>query len=231
MKVESWSLRILDMIRPLILFALFGLFLGGCASISSLQSARALPDGTSRTIIGGGYFTTPSASAVGGEVKFPFLEASYRRGVDEYMEVGGKFTLPSHLVIDAKYQFLDDRYLALAVGLGFGYLVASTEMKATTNQYTNNFLDIFVPFYASYDFNPILGAYLSPRYIFRAYTGSGVPNGHLAGAALGFKFGNKAGVMLESAFLKGISDAEDQFQITTAVFFGDGGFEPGVSSK
>lgn len=209
------------------LFGILGfvLLLSGCASVSTLQTARALPEGTHRTTIGGGYFTTPSSA--GANVKYPFIEGAYRVGFDSYMEIGGKITAPSHLAIDAKYQFLDDRYLALAVGLGFGYLVASTDMKATTNQYTDNFLDIFVPFYASYDLNPVISIYSSPRYIFRVFTGTNVPNGHLAGASIGVKFGNTAGIFLESSFLKGISHASDQFQITTAVFFGTAGFAPG----
>ena len=68
----------------------------GCMSYSTLQTADTLEPGEVRAGVG--------SVVVDGEAFFP--EAGARIGVVNNLDVGLKYSLPSLIVLDAKYQFL-----------------------------------------------------------------------------------------------------------------------------
>ncbi|NVB81233.1 MAG: hypothetical protein HOV81_22750, partial [Kofleriaceae bacterium] len=176
---------------------------------STLQTAKALDPGTQRILVGGGFYASPSlnedASDATGEdtsLALPYMEVGYRRGIVDKVEVGAKVTIPGTSGIDAKYQFLQSGNLALAAGLGVGYLKISSGSEGMETSTT--VFDTMVPVYASYDLAKAFAVYASPKYVLRYAssvddmneTSSGM--NHLVGATAGVRVGNKFGLFLET---------------------------------
>jgi len=121
------------------------ILLSGCASMSTMQTARTTPQGELGYSVGGGYVNTemPIEGVDTISFKAPMLEVGARYGVTDKLDVGGKLTIIGTAVADAKYQFLGDRESKVAgsAGLGVGYL--SMESGNTTS----NLYDLMVPTY------------------------------------------------------------------------------------
>ena len=202
----------------------------GCVNSSTLQTAKALDPGTQRILVGGGFYASPSlnedASAATGEdtsLALPYMELGYRRGIVDKVELGAKVTLPGTSGIDAKYQFLQAGDLALAAGLGVGYLKISSGSEGMETSTT--LFDTTVPVYASYDLAKAFAVYVSPKYVLRYaksvddmdQTASGL--NHLVGATAGVRVGNKFGLFLETGYLKSVSNDFDAFQVNGSIYF------------
>lgn len=202
----------------------------GCVNSSTLQTAKALDPGTQRILVGGGFYASPSlnedASDATGEdtsLALPYMEVGYRRGIVDKVEVGAKVTIPGTSGIDAKYQFLQSGNLALAAGLGVGYLKISSGSEGMETSTT--VFDTMVPVYASYDLAKAFAVYASPKYVLRYAssvddmneTSSGM--NHLVGATAGVRVGNKFGLFLETGYLKSVSNDFDAFQVNGSIFF------------
>jgi hypothetical protein len=122
-----------------------------------------------------------------------------------------------------KYQFLDAGKLALAAGLGVGYLklTSGSEGMATSSQ----IIDTTVPLYASYDIANALAVYTAPKYVLRyakstdetGMTSSGLD--HLVGATVGTRLGNRWGLFVETSYLKSVSSDFGAFQVNGSIFF------------
>jgi hypothetical protein len=197
---------------------------------STLQTAKALDPGSQRILVGGGYYASPSLDADASQatnsdvsLKMPYMELGYRRGIVDKVEVGAKATLPGTAGVDAKFQFLDAGKLALAAGLGTGYLKITSGAEGMETSST--IVDAIVPVYASYDVSRFFAVYSSPKYVLRYaksvdamdQTTSGV--NHLVGGTLGVRVGNKRGLFLESSYLKSVSSDFDSFQVNGSIFF------------
>jgi len=206
------------------------LLLSGCANVSTLQTARALPKGTGRFLVGFGYYHSPTADEQIGKtgsvanIEFPYVELAARLGIMEGLEAGAKLTLPGYVSVDGKYQFASLGGLAMAGGLGLSYLGLKGASTGTSSRsFDATFLDVLVPAYLSYDFADWLALYVSPKYLFRfantSTNGSGTA--HMAGTTAGVKIGDKGGVFLEGSYLKSLTaTAFHQWQVNVAVFFG-----------
>ena len=202
----------------------------GCVNSSTLQTAKALDPGSQRILVGGGYYASPSldadaSEAAGSDVslKMPYMELGYRRGIVDQVEVGAKVTLPGTAGVDAKYQFLNKGDLALAAGLGTGYLKISSGAEGM--QTSSTIVDAIVPVYASYDVSRFFAVYASPKYVLR-YTNSvdsmdkstsGM--NHLVGGTMGVRVGAHKGLFLETSYLKSVSSDFDSFQVNGSLFF------------
>jgi hypothetical protein len=202
----------------------------GCVNSSTLQTAKALDPGSQRILVGGGYYASPSldadaSSATNSDVslKMPYMELGYRRGIVDKVELGAKVTLPGTAGVDAKYQFLDAGKLALAAGVGTGYLKLTSGAEGMETSST--IVDAIVPVYASYDISKYFAVYSSPKYVLR-YTSSvdsmdkstsGM--NHLAGGTMGVRVGAKKGLFLETSYLKSLSSDFDSFQVNGSFFF------------
>ncbi len=203
----------------------------GCVNSSTLQTAKALDPGTQRILVGGGFYASPSLNADASEatgedtsLALPYMELGYRRGIVDKVELGAKVTLPGTSGIDAKYQFLQAGNLALAAGLGVGYLKISSGSEGMETSTT--LFDTMVPVYASYDLAKAFAVYMSPKYVLRyaksidevdSTSSSGM--NHLVGATAGVRVGNKFGLFLETGYLKSVSNDFDAFQVNGSVFF------------
>lgn len=177
----------------------------GCVSMSTLQTARTLePDQSQQTIGGGVYNSKIKSDTTTLESNLPYMEYSYRRGFFKNFDAGLKLTLVGAYQADVKYQLLDANNFVMSVGGGLAYM----EYKVSTNGTDTNvkYVDVILPFYMSYDFNPSFALYLSPKYILRNATGDVKGNENLIGVGVGTKIGQNKGVYLEAAVIKGKDD-------------------------
>ncbi|HSD88279.1 MAG TPA: hypothetical protein VLB44_12215 [Kofleriaceae bacterium] len=197
---------------------------------STLQTAKALDPGSQRILVGGGFYTSPSVNADASQstssdvsLAMPYMELGYRRGIVDKVELGAKVTVPGTAGIDAKYQFLQKGKLAMAAGLGGGYLkLTSGEAGMETS---TQLIDTIVPVYASYDVAKAFAVYTSPKYVLRYAKSidemgqSSTGLNHLVGATAGVRVGNKWGLFLETSYLKSVSNDFDAFQVNGSIFF------------
>jgi len=196
----------------------------GCANMSALQTAKTMPAGDGRVLVGGGYYASPSVNEGVGDVtgeeadlKFPYLEVGYRRGIVENFELGAKATLPGTIAVDGKYQLVNTGRFALAGGLGAGYLSLSSgegEEKTTTR-----IIDVTVPVYASFDLGEYVALYTSPKYLLRMTSGDTSGTGHLAGATGGVRLGNGTGVFVEGTYLRDLKADFNAVQVNGSFYF------------
>lgn len=87
---------------PIPLFACTALLFGGCASYTTLQTARTLAPG--KVQFGAGTAIIPSEGGIG-----VLPEFGGRLGVVHRFDIGAKYVLPSLVFADAKVQVLDAR--------------------------------------------------------------------------------------------------------------------------
>lgn len=200
---------------------LLAVVMSGCTSLSSLQTARVMPEGKSRFFVGGGLVRSSILNSGGNTNSdgLPFVEAGGRFGFIDKWDVGLKYTLPGMLSGDVKLNLYEDDAWAFALGFGVGYMaIENNSADPNAPGFKQEVLDVIVPAYASYDASPGLGFYLSPRYIHRE--ASSIMQ--LLGAALGMRFGNTAGAFIEVAAAADLKSDFDQLQLNLGVFFGNG---------
>ncbi len=194
----------------------FCLFLNACTSMSALQTARVLPEGTHRFLVGAGFFRTPEASPSDpSKVTFPFLEVAGRFGFLTDWDVGLRYTMPGMFTGDLKFNLVNDPEFAFALGAGVGFLGVKSGASDTTH-FQREILDVLIPMYISYDFAPEWGVYVSPRVVFRFST----QDQNLVGGAVGIRWGNTWGVCLEAGGAADISSKYTQYQVNAGFFFG-----------
>src|SRR5215468_10615884 len=76
----------------------------GCTPLSTLQTARVIPQGSSRIGLGGGLGYNLSSASAGATVAM--VDLSYRYGIADRMDVGIRVR-PISAVADAKFMFWD----------------------------------------------------------------------------------------------------------------------------
>lgn len=228
--------------------------------MSSLQTAEILKEGEGRVLLGAGHYTSPAVNKAVDELetatntttksddlKLPYIEFGYRRGLSEIFELGFKYTFPGSLGLDGKLSLLNAANFDLALGLGVGYLTIESEGSSTTSDSSTNsgnsgstttstsetkfkstIIDFTIPLYASYRINDLFALYTSPKYVIRsissAETSGGVStnskgNQHFAGATIGTMIGSDKGVAIEVTYMKDQSSKFDIMQLGGALFW------------
>lgn len=173
-----------------------------CVSMSSLQTARTLDEGQSQQTVGGGvYNSKETIGTIEYETNLPYIEYSYRRGFKKDLDAGLKLTFVGAYAADIKYQLIDGDAWAISTGLGVGYM--SYKISSGGQDSTVKFLDFMLPLYVSYDFSKSFSVYMTPKYIHRSISGDASGTDSITGAAIGTKIGEKSGVYLEAAMIKG----------------------------
>ena len=192
-----------------------GLVLGllaGCANVSTLQTARVLPEGKIRYYAGAGYLKNQSP-------EIPTLEGGVRLGLGHQAEVSAKYVFPATGGVEGKYQLTDDDHLATAFGAGIFYL----------GQGNLRSLDLVLPLYASYDFSGWFGIYIATKYLSRFYQDStSLSFAHFGGASLGLRMGERSGLFVEATALASLLGGLPIYEANIGVFFSD---EPSVPVK
>ena len=194
--------------------------LSSCANMSNFQTARALPKGYGRFMTGVSYFIAPAGTSPGRDIKYAMFETNYRLGLWNRFEIGGKLTLPGTMNGDWKYEIFSDDKIAVAAGMGAGYLAFPAGTASPANQFTRAMLEFWVPVYASYDFSPTLSASIVPRLHLRQEINGNPAIQKLIGSAMGVKLGKRVGFFIEFSYMRGLSSTRDQAQIGACLFFG-----------
>jgi hypothetical protein len=198
-------------------------FLGGalavtaaCTSMSAMQSARVVPEGQYRFLVAGGLFRTPVASPTSpADVNYPFIEGGARFGFTPEWDIGLRYTIAGMFTGDLKYEWFSDSEWAFSLGASLGYL--ATPSKDSSSQYFGqDVFDIGLPFYLSYDFSPSVGAFVSPRWVYRV----AATQQQLVGAALGVRIGDRVGVIVEFSGAVDVLSSYRQYQLGLGFFFG-----------
>lgn len=193
------------------------LFSVGCISMSTLQTARTLePDQTQQSFGGGVYNSKTKSGTVELETNLPYMEYSVRHGFFKDFDAGFKLTIIGAYQVDAKYQLLDKSGFVMSVGGGIAYMEYKVTSGSTETKVT--YIDGIVPLYLSYDFTPGFAMYVSPKYILRSISGDNSGTENLYGAGVGTKIGQKNGLYLEAAVIKG-KDNTSITQYNASYFF------------
>jgi hypothetical protein len=221
---SNTSKKTLNMISLTGMAVVLALFFSGCASMSTMQTARTTNKGEFGGGGGMGYVNTkiPLGTDTAGNttsinLKAPFMEGSARYGITDNLDLGVKLTIIGTATMDAKYQFIGDKtsLFAASAGFGLGYLsISSGDSKS-------NVYDIMVPFYASVHPAEWFAVYVSPKYVLRlnSYTEnakSGFSNSHWYGGTGGLKFGKKTSFMIEYSYFRNSAMSEVPFSQVTA---------------
>lgn len=211
--------------KYLVLFILlFACLSISCVGISTFQTADTLRDGESRVYYGGGYYTSPSLNemveevSIAEDIKVPFVEVGYRRGIKDRLDVGAKLAMIGSAVIDAKYHLIDETDYDISVGGGLGYFSIASgsgedEVKTTA-------IDLIVPLYASYKLSSWISPYLSPKVIIRnVKSDDGSKTSPMGGVTLGIMLGENTHFALEGSYLKDFNSDFDMAQFGAAISF------------
>ncbi len=189
----------------------------GCVSMSTLQTARTLEEGQTQQTFGGGTYQSKTKDAgVDIETNLPYLEYSYRMGLKKDIDLGLKLTLIGSYAADVKYQFYNSESFAASTGLGLGYM--SYKITSGSTEKEVQYIDVMVPLYLSYDFSKSFAVYMSPKFIYRSASGDASGSDQIKGLGIGTKIGEKSGVYLEAAMMKG-NDNQEVMQYNASYFW------------
>jgi hypothetical protein len=193
-----------------------------CVSMSSMQTARVVDEDDILATVGFG--STRSEFMIGTldtlVLKQPFVEVAGRYGMGDNIDVGAKLTIIGTGIIDGKYQFYGDNQtpIALSAGLGLGFL------KLKIGEAETNYVDVILPFYASYHPLTWVSLYSSPKYVLRVIPQSSdkkaaSSTSHWYGGTVGIKLGKKGGVLLEYSFFGSTITSRPFSQVTAGFCF------------
>lgn len=198
-------------LTSIIVFAIITVFFTGCASMSSMQTARVTDKGKFGVGFSGGYVKTElqMGDIEGIDVAGPLMEISARYGITEKLDVGAKLGIIGTSGADAKFQFLGDKQSKLASSAGFGVYYLSSESSTTINQTTSTVksmvIDMHFPLYFSVHPTSYLGIYAAPKYILRLnnYDDNGVSesaSSNWLGLTTGLRLGKKNALFVEYSY-------------------------------
>jgi len=216
--------KTISTLRYLAFTGVTALLLSGCVSMSSMQTGRTVGQGNTEINVGGsgvkygfvlGSETTDTAS-----VSAPMLEADFRYGVTDKLDVGGKVSLLGTSGLYGKYQFLGDRESVLAgsVGAGFGYLQLGASSGIDDASFS--IFDLTVPVYFSVHPAKWIGIYATPRYTMRII---GKDSSHWFGGTGGIRLGNRFGGFAEYSLFTSSAATVNLSQVAFGLSFGLGG--------
>ncbi len=203
---------------------ILGLLAAGCSNFSTLQTARVLQPGKFRVHLGGGAFSSnqlssvvssSSSTASNQSLVFPYVEFSAGLGLGRRFDASAKYTAPGSISLAGKFQFIDTKSFAMAVGAQAGYL------PIVVNSTTANLLDLGVPLYASVDFADWIGLYGSVRYQIRMQLGTNPSTTPFFAFGGGIRIGNAVGLLAEVTSVRQTNSTFRGVQFCGAFFFGN----------
>ena len=190
----------------------FLVFITGCATISTFQTAKTLP--ANEIAMGVGMDLTSLEHTVAGVTQNTDVVKSYeawiKMGLGKKFDAGFKF-FPVGRLFDVKYQFLSGKNGGLDAAVDLAYSAASIESSDIINDYT----DIYSNFIFSSDFTKLLTLYVAPKHILRTVRltndltdKSSKKTKSLLGSGVGLAFnldGEKTQLMLEYNYVHSLS--------------------------
>jgi hypothetical protein len=203
--------------------ALSVFFLGACANMSALQTAKTLEPGKGEFSVGAGYVNHKAilSSDSESEATAPYMEFQYRRGIMENLDAGAKITLVGTSGVDVKYQFIESPSFDMAVGTSLAYLTVGGGSSGDgfdddeVSTESSTIIDWSVPLYISKQVSDGITLYTSPKYMLRAGDGGTL---NVLGITAGAKWGQNSGLMVESTYGKALGNSFQTLQFNAAFF-------------
>jgi len=167
----------------------------GCASFSTMQTARVTEKGKIDFIVDGGsaYYADMPPD------RYPVSELGLRYGITDHLDMGYKISITNISILDFKYQFWGDKKSKFAGSIGLGGGIAMGAADGTVAF----IYDTMLPFYFSYHPNDWLSLYCSPKYILqkidnKSYDGQYESTlTHYYGASAGIRMGKRVAFLAE----------------------------------
>jgi len=175
------------------MFVILAICLHSCLSMSTLQTARVVPEGEYETVMAGGYF--PSHIESNEDIFGYLFEGAVRGGIANKIDAGIKWNNIFNFTIDGKYQFLGNMETIGAMSTGLGINLSLESRETTDPSY-----DVFLPLYFSIHPSPWFSLYSSYKGVFRFYNGGDIKNSIWNGGSVGVRLGNKFGLLLEYSY-------------------------------
>jgi hypothetical protein len=182
--------------RALFPILFFSLLSPSARSVTSLETARTLPDGVFRFNLGAGLSSSSSGTTT---TWTEMAEIGFRLGVSERMDFGVNLALPGitftapTALADLRYLLVRSNRFALSVAWGFQYTRISL---ASVDQ-----LSVAAEVNLGYDFGRWVGTYFSLRDTTPLWISSaGSAGSSILLPALGFRFGDQIGLRAEVGY-------------------------------
>lgn len=176
------------------MFACFVISLGSCVSLTGLEEGRSLGEGNSEVGLGLAYTAAPDIIDDEGEgidntLTYPTIDLSYKRGITEKLDIGGRLTSSFSAGLFMKYQILGDQQskFTMAPGLDISTFAGLTYA-------------IQVPLNMSIHPSRSLSINFAPRFIYQGATGVIGEGITYYGGNAGLMFGKKHKFGLDIGF-------------------------------
>jgi hypothetical protein len=193
-----------------------------CMSLSTMQTARTLAPGQSQWTSGTGSYSyvVPDYQADGSSERMTgwYLETSFRYGLTERLDWGGRLIFVGAGGVDLKYQFFDGARFDAAAGAGLGFFHAEIEGREIDEPLATSFLDVVLPVYLSYEISPFVTPYVAPRMVWRKQSEGGGSRA-LLGVTAGVKIGTTQGVYIEYGYQSDLKSDFSARQFNLAWFW------------
>jgi hypothetical protein len=179
------------------------LFISSCASISGFEEGRSLGEGNGEFIISANVINVPGIlnldddeEDISEDFSFPNIDLSYKYGVTDKLDVGGRLTSNLNAGVFVKYQLVGDQSSRFALGTGL-------EAATTLGLLYNVQIPINMSFYPSAGvcFN------VAPRGIFQFATGDFSESITYLGGNFGVLFGKRNKFGIDIGYYKVDGDA------------------------
>lgn len=148
-----------------------GLLVSGCANMSTLHTARLVPENKTRVVMGGGAMIIPVGSSVAsllrsGNLTLPMGDGQARRAFGKRIELGVKYSILTQVDVDFKFNLFDSRWAAMSLGAGLGYVDFGSTSSVLASTASSGILRLYPAAYFDFYFAPWLGLYLNGKYTF-----------------------------------------------------------------
>jgi len=173
----------------ILLAASASLMFSSCASVSGFEEGRALGEGGREMIVSANYISLPGSLDVlddddeiglPSSFGFPNIDISYKQGLTDKLDVGGRITTNLNAGAFVKYQLVGDDMSKFALGTGL-------EIASTLGILYN----MQVPINTTYYVSDAVAINLAPRFIYQFAAGSFDSSITYLGGNFGLLFGRK----------------------------------------
>jgi len=188
-----------------------------CASLTGFEEGRSLGEDNSESIVSINFtkapnlfeeIEEPAIDTLNTSVTFPNLEFSYKRGITDQLDVGGRISTNLNASTYLKYQVVGDKSssFAFSPGLEFGTVLGSA-------------YNVGIPLYASFYPTESVTVNVTPRFMYQFITGLETAGATYLGGNFGLLFGRKHKFGLDVGYYNVSTDGNSNALLT----FGIGG--------
>ena len=149
------------------------ILLGGCASLTTFQTAQVLEEGKTDFGVAIAYsnIVLDDSSLFFEETEYRLPEIFYRRPLNNRFELGLKF-YPFSIGGDIKYQFIDGKAIDMAADFGIDYtgLEISVESNGEKSESKTRLINLYPTILLTYNITKKINITLAPKVIMQYLT-------------------------------------------------------------